>query len=98
MTYFDFPLLISDRKDCKLRMAAGKLRKPIDLSKAYKVRMDILIYFKDDVRADADNVFKGIADALFDNDKYVVGSFDYKTPEDGKGRVEVLLTITKKSQ
>lgn len=67
-------------------------KKPI---KAKKDRscMDILIYWKNDAHADPDNIFKGIADALFENDKYLVGSFDYIYCEYQKGRVEVTITL-----
>lgn len=67
-------------------------RKPIVESKR-KVRMDIMIDWHSDGHGDCDNIFKGIADALFTNDKYVVGTFDYRYPEDKQGAVEVLITF-----
>ncbi len=45
-----------------------------------KYKMDIKIYFYDKTHGDSDNVFKGIADAIFTkplNDKYLCGSFDF---------------------
>lgn len=42
-----------------------------------KARMELSITYKDKTHADSDNVFKGIADALFHNDKYLSGSFDF---------------------
>lgn len=46
-------------------------------SKDNKYRMSIMIYFADYSHADPDNIFKGIADALFDSDKYLAGEFDF---------------------
>ena len=42
-----------------------------------KLTMDIKVYFKDKTHGDSDNIFKGIADAMFKNDKYLSGSFDF---------------------
>lgn len=36
-----------------------------------------MIYYANDVRPDANNVQKGIADALFVNDKNVAESYDF---------------------
>lgn len=52
-------------------------KKPINTGKN-KVRMDIVTTFVDDTHGDSDNIFKGIADALFVNDKYLSGSFDFQ--------------------
>jgi len=57
-------------------------------TKAYMV---MKIYFKSKVHADPDNIFKGIADSIFHNDKYVAGSFDFEYSENP--RVEVILKI-----
>jgi Holliday junction resolvase RusA-like endonuclease len=45
------------------------------------------------LHADPDNVFKGIADALFKNDKFLDGSFVSDYAPDSKGRVEISITI-----
>lgn len=90
MSFYGFPIRLAENDKPYLNFK--KPPKPIALGKKFKIRMDLMIYFKDDVRSDPDNVFKGIADALFENDKYVAGSFDYEFAE--KGRVEALLTIT----
>ena len=65
-------------------------RKPIKAAK-HKQRMEIMCYYKDEKHPDTDNVFKGIADALFMNDKHVVGSMDYEHA--GRGYVEVTLYL-----
>lgn len=57
-----------------------------------KAIMNIVIYFMDDTHADCDNVFKGIADALFVNDKYLAGSFDFAYAH--SGRVDVVIHFT----
>ncbi len=53
--------------------------------------MILAIKFCDKAHGDSDNIFKGIADALFDNDKYVIGGFDYEYATEGS--VDVLITI-----
>ena len=62
--------------------------KPLTTTKENKTEVKIMIYFQNGKHGDPDNVFKGIADALFTCDKYVYGSFmfdyDQKNP-----RVEV---------
>lgn len=52
-------------------------RKPLTTSKGKKVYMNLVIWFKDFTHCDPDNVFKGLADTLFANDKYLAGSFDF---------------------
>ena len=56
-------------------------------------RMDIKIYWVNGKHADPDNIFKGIADSLFQQDKYLDGSFESHYASDGKGRVEVEITL-----
>ena len=52
------------------------------------VRVDIFILWANEKHADCDNVFKGILDALFKNDKGVAaGSFESARAGDGVGRV-----------
>lgn len=65
--------------------------KPIAVT-ANKVRMSLKIWFASKSHADCDNVFKGIADALFMNDKHLVtDGFDYEYAKEG--RVEVTITL-----
>ena len=59
----------------------------------HKQKMEIMCYYSDETHPDTDNVFKGIADALFMNDKHVIGSFDYTHEKGGQGRVEVTLYL-----
>ena len=61
--------------------------KPI-VSNKNKVYLHTKIFFANDSRSDPDNVQKGIADALFKNDKYVVGSYDFHFDKENP-RVEV---------
>lgn len=67
--------------------------KPLSTTVSYKARMDIRIYWMNGIHGDPDNIFKGIADSLFKNDKFLDGSFETYMSEDGKGRVEVDITI-----
>jgi len=52
--------------------------------------VDVLVTYKDKRHGDTDNVAKGINDALFENDKYVAGSYDYAYG--AAGCVEVTIT------
>lgn len=59
-------------------------KKPIKAA-THKQRMSLKIFYKDKTHADCDNIFKGIADALFMNDKYLAGDFDYFYTDNGTG-------------
>lgn len=50
-----------------------------------------MIYFKNDSRGDAENINKGIVDAIHANDKYVQGAFCFAFDK-AAPRVEVLIT------
>lgn len=66
-------------------------RKPIKASEK-KQWMTLKIVFADKSHADCDNIFKGIADALFMNDKYLASrGFDYEYGD--AGRVEVTVEL-----
>lgn len=69
------------------------VKKPIQLGKNEKANMDIRIFWKDDTHGDPENIFGSIADALFYNDKHLDGSFKSELAKDGKGRVEIIITI-----
>lgn len=67
--------------------------KPIDL-KGKVARMDIVIEWSSKTHADCDNVFKGIADALFVDDKNLAaGSFESRMATDKRGKVIISITI-----
>ena len=66
---------------------------PIVLNSGHKARMELKIFWANESHGDPDNIFKGIADALFANDKQLAGSFDFEKAKDGKGKVEVRITI-----
>lgn len=55
--------------------------------------MDIFATYKHNAHADTDNVWKGISDALFQNDKNVIGSFDFEVVDGCIPKVEVTITI-----
>lgn len=69
--------------------------KPFNTSQDYPARMDILIRWKNGTHGDPENVFGAIADALFHQDKYLAGSFDWDRKEKGSGKVEVTITLEK---
>ncbi len=75
----------------RLNWKTSGLQKPIDLD-GRKAYMHMLIHWNGEKHGDPDNVWKGIADALFVNDKRVAGSFDY-TDSRGGGKVEVQIII-----
>lgn len=57
-----------------------------------KMRMTLNIEFANKAHGDCDNIFKGIADALFMNDKHLVGSFDYEYSPYKEGSVYIEIT------
>lgn len=66
---------------------------PLTTKASEKARMDIKIFWMNGVHGDPDNIFKGIADSLFRNDKFLDGSFESCHAADGRGKVEVKITI-----
>lgn len=86
---------LSKRSPAAAREAAKNyalLGKPLVLA-TRRARMDIVIVWSDGHHGDPENIFGSIADALFHNDKYLSGSFDFKD-EPGEGQVDILLTIS----
>ncbi len=82
----------SRARTCVARAMQNK--NPIELADGETAEMDVAIYWKNKAHGDGDNVYKGIADALFENDKGIVrGSFESAMSEDKKGRVEVKIKI-----
>jgi hypothetical protein len=65
--------------------------KPLDIGDG-KASMKILIHFGNRHHGDPENIFGSIADALFVNDKHLVGSFDY-VYSTGQGRVEIEISL-----
>ncbi len=89
-------LFIRSLPDIDYRVHVRTLRvskKPIKLEKDEKAVMDIRIFWKDETHGDPENIFGSIADALFQNDKYLDGSFKSELAKDGKGRVEIIITV-----
>lgn len=83
---------------CNVRDVDMKEIKPIKLGENEEAEMVINIFWKNKAHSDADNVFKGIADALFVNDKNIwYGCFRAFPSDDKRGRVEVLIKITEKA-
>lgn len=71
--------------------------KPIDV-KSHLMQLDLTIAFKNAAHGDPDNIFKGIADALFVQDKNLYGTFPIPIESargpTKKGRVDAVLIIT----
>ena len=67
-------------------------KKPIPAGKE-KQKMSLQISFKDKTHGDCDNIFKGIADALFMNDKNLIGDFDFEYSPKKEGKVIVTLNL-----
>lgn len=67
-----------------------KINPPLIIKKA---RMELNIFWKNGKHADPDNIFKGIADALFKNDNNLDGSFNSQVALDKKPKVEVIIKI-----
>lgn len=66
---------------------------PLTTKASEKAKMEICIFWMNGVHGDPDNIFKGIADSLFRNDKFLDGSFESCHAEDGRGKVEIKITI-----
>jgi len=78
----------------KLSWAEMSREKPLTSSKECPAKMDIEIFFANDARGDCDNIYKGIADALFHNDKYIMeGSFKGIVSPDKVGLVNVRIEV-----
>lgn len=67
---------------------------PFTTSRNEYARMDVMMWFADETHADPDNIFKGLADALFKNDKHLAHSVDFGHASDGRGRVDIIITIS----
>lgn len=65
--------------------------KPFTTKEQKPAKMDLLIHWADRKNGDPENIFGSMADALFKQDKYLIGSFDYI--HDGGGFVEVTITL-----
>jgi hypothetical protein len=66
---------------------------PFTTKSSIRARMDIRIFWRNGVHGDPDNIFKGIADSLFKDDKFLDGSFESCHSSDGQGKVEVDITL-----
>lgn len=66
--------------------------KPIQTGKE-KIRMDIMIRWKNHAHGDPENIYGSLADAIFKQDKYLAGSFDFEEKPTGAGEVEIKITI-----
>ena len=54
-----------------------------------RYRVEVIATYKDKTHGDTDNVAKGVNDALFANDKYVSGSYEFQYGKSGGIRVEI---------
>lgn len=64
------------------------------LDKNQTAYMDLTIWWANEKHADPENVFGSIADALFENDRHLNGSFVALHNPEGKGRVDVVIKTT----
>lgn len=83
---------------CEATQKLGNRRCERLNTKEEKIVMNLQIEWADNKHADPDNVFKGIADALFENDKNLDGSFVTKMAQDGRGKVIVHLLLDEASK
>lgn len=58
-----------------------------------KCRMRIKIYWSSRAHGDPENIFGAIADAVFEQDKYLAGEFDFEYCPKKRGRVDVEIEI-----
>lgn len=56
------------------------------------IRLDVTCLFRGENHGDPDNIYKGIADALFANDKHVFGRINFAHCTDRPGvRIEIVI-------
>ena len=67
------------------KLLATKFRKQNGVIPALRGRyyVEVVATYKDKTHGDTDNVAKGVNDALFANDKYVSGRYDFKYGKSG---------------
>lgn len=70
-----------------------KNAKPFD--KTFVGRMDLKIYWANEHHGDAEGIFGSIADALFENDKHLDGSFTQFHENNKNPRVEVFIELNR---
>lgn len=68
-------------------------RKPLN-TRDRKCKMSIFIEYADHTHGDPENIFGAIADAIFENDKYLSGEFDFNPIPTGQGKVTVRIEIS----
>lgn len=66
---------------------------PVSLQKNEAARVDISIVFANERRADCDNVYKGVLDALFENDKQVMAGSFYAVVDSSGGKISIEINI-----
>ena len=73
------------------KLLATEFRKQNGVIPALRGRyyVEVVATYKDKTHGDTDNVAKGVNDALFANDKYVSGSYDFKYGQSGGIRVKI---------
>lgn len=79
--------------ESSLSMKAQLAGKPIELKKGQKAYLHTYTHYANNARPDPDNVQKGIADALFIDDKNVAGSYDFEISKERKGKVLIKIII-----
>lgn len=75
-----------EQRAIMLTVAQGKA--PLPYVPGIKIELNCMIYFATKNHGDPENIRKGIMDALFSNDKNVIGYYDYDYDPD-RPRVEI---------
>ena len=70
--------------------------KAFETSETMKGHMKLTIRWANKAHGDPENIFGSIADALFVQDKFLDGSFESEVSRDGRGEVDVVITLTEK--
>lgn len=66
--------------------------KPLHTGKR-KCRMEIFITWGSNAHGDPENIFGAVADAIFEQDKFLAGTFDFDPIARSAGRVDVRIEI-----
>lgn len=79
-------------RDLRKKFLSISGRKPLDTGDR-KCKMRIFIEWGTNAHGDPENIFGAIADAIFENDKFLAGEFDFEQKPTGKGKVRCELEI-----
>lgn len=85
--------VVAQMTDAHPNIKVNGKKKLLNTTEDVRGVMDIQIYWKNRKHGDPENIFGAIADAIFDDDKYLDGSFKSQMSKDGHAKVDVVITL-----